>query len=148
VNIGVENSTIDCNFDVDGLFPEMFVGSVIDFPDYHFRQYAVEGLSDDRDHTLFIYVTAVGNDDGLGYPNMHFDYMIVTQPVKATVVQGPNFYDDTDPAFVYSGPWSTGNGSMGDMNQTVHGSSSLNSSVELTFNGERVPALLSSSTSD
>ena len=147
MNIGVEDNSINCNFDVDGLFPEMSIGNVIGLPYYHFRQYSVEGLSDDRDHTLFIYVTATGNDS-LAYPNMHFDYMIVTQPLKATVVQGPNFYDDTDPAFVYSGPWTTGNGSMGDMNQTVHGASSLNSSVELTFNGERVRALLIRSTSD
>ena len=74
--------------------------------------------------------------------------MIVTQPVAAAVVQGPSFFDDTNPAFVYSGPWSTGDGSVGDMMQTLHGASSLNSSVKLTFNGERTPALPSRSTSD
>jgi hypothetical protein len=109
---------------------------------YHLRLYDIEGLADDTEHTLSLNVTSVG-DDSLAYPNFHLDYMIVMQPV----VQGPSFYDDTDTAFVYSGPWSTGNGSIGDMNQTLHGASSLNSSVELTFNGECVPALLIHSTS-
>ena len=113
---------------------------------YHTKIYSVSGLADDTEHTLFLNVTSVGNDNY--YLNIQLDYMIVTQPVAAAVVQGPNFYDDADPAFVYSGPWSTGNGLVEDMMQTVHGASSLNSSVELTFNGERVPALLSCSTSD
>jgi hypothetical protein len=145
--MGVEDNSIECSFDVDGLSPGVFVGSVVDSPDFNrFKIYSVEDLSDDRDHTLFLNVTSVGNDS-LTYPNLHFDYMIVTQPVAAAVVQGPIFYDDTDPAFVYSGPWST-NGFVEDMMQTVHGASSLNSSVELMFNGERVPALLIRSTSD
>ena len=114
---------------------------------YHTKIYSVAGLADDTEHTLFLTVTSVGNDS-LAYSNMHLDYMVVTQPVAAAEVQGPNFFDDTDPAFRYSGSWLTANGTTGDMMHTVHGASSLNSSVELTFNGERVPALLSCSTSD
>jgi len=74
--------------------------------------------------------------------------MIVTQPVAVAVAQGPNFFDDFDPAFMYSGSWLTGNGTTRDMMQTVHGASSLNSSVILVFNGEGVPAILGRSTSE
>jgi hypothetical protein len=114
---------------------------------YHTKIYSVAGLADDREHTLFLTVTSVGNDS-LAYSNMHLDYMVVTQPVALALVQGPIFFDDTDPAFLYSGSWLTANGTTGDMMHTVHGASSLNSSVTLVFNGERVPALLSRGTSD
>jgi hypothetical protein len=144
----VKGSSVEYNFTVDGQYQSATLAAVQDEADlYHSNIYNASGLADDTEHTLFLNVTSLVNGN-TAYPNMHLDYIIVTQPVAAAVVQGPIFYDDTDPAFVYNGPWSTGNGSVFDMMQTLHGTSSLNSSVELTFNGERVPALLSRSTSD
>jgi hypothetical protein len=139
----VIGSSIEYNLTVDGQYQSVFY-----FPNppqedvdlYHCNLYNATNLTDDTEHTLFLNVNPIGNGN-LAYPNIQLDYMIVTQPVAAAVVQGPNFFDDTDPAFKYSGPWSTGNGSAADMMQTLHSALSLNSSVELTFNGERVPKL-------
>jgi hypothetical protein len=105
------------------------------------------GLADDTEHTLNLKVTPVGNEV-IGPSNIHLDYMIVTQPVAAAVVQGPTFFDDTDPAFMYNGSWFTWNGIVGDMMQTLHGAQSLDSFVTLVLNGERVAAILSRDTSD
>jgi hypothetical protein len=142
----MENNGLELYFYVDGQNLGIFTAYIQDAADlYHTRIYSAGGLAADSIHTLFLNVTSIMNDS-LAYSNIHLDYMIVTQPVAAPMVQGPSFFDDTDPAFIYSGPWSTGNGTVGDMMQTLHGASSLSSSVELTFNGERVPALLSRST--
>jgi hypothetical protein len=86
------------------------------------------------DHTLNLNVTSIVGSKLLS--NTYIDYMIVTQ----SSVQAPKFYDDTNTAFVYSGSWSTGDGTQDDMMQTLH-SADLNSSVNLTFTGKHFPSL-------
>jgi hypothetical protein len=76
---------------------------------YHSNIYNASGLADVTEHMLFLNVTSVGKNS-IEFSNIHLDYMIVTQPVAAAVVQGPTFFDDTDPAFMYNGSWLTGNG--------------------------------------
>ena len=85
-------------------------------------------MTNGPEHTLNLKVTSLESG---ALSNIFLDYMIVTQ----STVPGPTFYDDTDSAFMYSGSWSTGDGTQDDMMQTLHGAD-LNSSVSLTFTGE------------
>jgi hypothetical protein len=70
--------------------------------------------------------------------NLFLDYIIYTPSSGSSA--GGNvgqlfFFDDTDPAFQYQGSWSTGDGTEQDMQSTLHGALSPQSSVSLQFTG-------------
>jgi hypothetical protein len=119
---------MSCDINVDGQNAATFTTSTQATVSYHTQIYSATNLTNGPDHTLNLNVTSIGSTL---LSNTYLDYMIVTQ----STVQGPTLYDDTDQAFVYSGSWSTGDGTQDDMMQTLHGAD-LNSSVSLTFTGE------------
>ena len=66
------------------------------------------------------------------------DYIIFTPShvdTASSLAGAQYFFDDTDPQITYSGPWSIGDGTMEDMQNTLHTALSLNSSASLSFNG-------------
>jgi hypothetical protein len=73
--------------------------------------------------------------------NLFLDYIIYT-PSNGSSAGGNDgqlfFFDDTDPAFQYQGPWSTGDGTEQDMQSTLHGALSPQSSVSLQFTGAAI----------
>jgi hypothetical protein len=86
----------------------------------------------DRLHTLSM---SVVNFNGVVW---FFDYVIFTPSFDATassLAGAQYFFDDTDPQIVYSGSWSIGDGTMEDMQNTLHTALSLNSSASLSFDG-------------
>jgi hypothetical protein len=97
-----------------------------DLPHYSF--YATNVT--DGPHTLIVSASAGDN------ANFYLDYFIIIQSAGTSVDQGALlFYDDTDPAFQYSGSWSTGNVSPNNMQSTAHGANALNASATLNFTG-------------
>jgi hypothetical protein len=83
-------------------------------------------------------------DFGGGFPpggsiaNWFLDYILYT-PSAATSLESLEgaqfFFDDADPAFQYSGSWSTDGSTQEDMQYTLHTPLTLDSSVSLQFPG-------------
>jgi len=82
-------------------------------------------------HTLNI---SLADSSGMAW---YLDYFIYTPsaPSSESLKGAQFFFDDVDPAFQYSGAWSTSDGTQEDMQATLHTALTLNSSVSLLFTG-------------
>jgi hypothetical protein len=103
-------------------------------PQYH-SQLFTANLTDGN-HTVVASVPLIGGSTEGTTSNLFLDYFVFTPSVGATSGQGAmSFYDDSDPAFQYTGSWSTNVGTSEDMQGTLHGALALNSSASLQFTG-------------
>lgn len=67
------------------------------------------------------------------------DYFLITRAPGDDLTGQTLFYDDTDPAFTYSGEWSPSDGTDQDMQSTLHGATTTGSTVSFDFNGKASP---------
>jgi len=121
------------NCSVDGGTPvNVNASTTSDQPGFHTELYSATNLTAGP-HTLNLSLT-----NSASLTDWCLDYFIYTPstPVSSESIKGArSFFDDVDPAFQYSGPWSTGDGTPEDMQGTLHGALALNSSVSLKFTG-------------
>jgi hypothetical protein len=109
----------------------------ISFPGYHSLLFSSQNLPDGT-HTVQLIIFELSSVTTPTSPNWFIDYITYLPSANAplSLPEGDSFFfDDTDPAFVYSGPWSTGDGTPGDMQGTLHSALSQSSSVSLQFTG-------------
>jgi hypothetical protein len=122
-----------CEYTIDGGPPTISqMSSTVAGSQHHTQFYSMTNLVDGA-HTLNITIAQMNVS-----LSWYLDYIIYTPSADASTssLGETFFFDDTDDAFQYSGSWSTGDGTEEDMQDTLHGALSLNSSVSLQFTGE------------
>ena len=130
-----DNTT--CQFTIDGGNAVNFVNpTALPSAQYHTQFYSAS--FDDGAHTLLMNITRANATMIPPKADLFLDYIIYTPSIGSSACGNDGqlfFFDDTDPAFRYQGPWSTGDGTEEDMQSTLHGALSLQSSVSLQFTG-------------
>jgi hypothetical protein len=132
--LGQGGHSLNCSFDVDGANIDTLIGQAnTNATAYHTEVYSAN--FPDGSHTLHMNVTSFGPSTSF-WADLYLDYILYTpSPSIDPPEQQLWSFDDVDPAFNYSGPWSTADGTVQDFQSTLHRALSLNSSASLQFNG-------------